>query len=313
MSNDKKIEFKLSDTLILDSKNGAESSTKSKMSHIEVNPYMSMNYSGEYAHDYHHYMKTNETDPQKSVNMLVDAENNNEFLAEDIKQSGGVLFVELPEHTLEKLRHPQYVIDHQEHDKHDETVAVVTVGCLLLGMFVFLMLVIYIRKMNKRLPERIPDIESYLSKHDHIPMKFRDMSEPLPSKPLKPILHKTKSVSFDESIDEVDEVRERPPIEAMVYDDGGEDYDIPRKNSSMMDLCPPHVKIRDVAVFTMSQDNAFNTFPRKKVSRKQSLEHIYEEIAFTPKRKIGEASRSNTTQDLRPVYMTNPHLFDRMI
>lgn len=310
MSTDEKIEFKLTKTLALDSKGGEETSKISQMSHVDINPYMSMNYSGEYAHDYHHYMKTNETDLQKSVNMLVDAENNNEFLAEDIKQSGGVLFVELPEHTLEKLRHPQYVIDHQEHDKHDETVAVVTVGCLLLGMFVFLMLVVYIRKMNKRLPERIPDIESYLNKHDHIPMKFRDMSEPLPPKPLKTILHKTKSVSFDESIDEVDEVRDRAPIEAMVYD---EQYDIPRKNSSMLDLCPQHIKLRDAAVFPMSHDNAFNTFPRKKVSRKQSLEHIYEEIAFTPKRKIAEASRSNTTQDLRPVYMTNPHLFDRMI
>lgn len=56
-------------------------------------------------------------------------------------------------------------------------------------------------------------------------------------------------------------------------------YDIPRKQASMMDLYAQCVKItpKDVATFSNSQ-KPFNTFPRKNVSRKQSLEHIYDEI-----------------------------------
>lgn len=57
-------------------------------------------------------------------------------------------------------------------------------------------------------------------------------------------------------------------------------YDIPKKQSSMIDLYAQTVKITpfDIANFTLPQDANFNTFPRKNVSRKQSVEHIYDEI-----------------------------------
>lgn len=49
-----------------------------------------------------------------------------------------------------------------------------------------------------------------------------------------------------------------------------------------MDLyAKSEVKItpRDIAIYSLSQKNlGFNTFPRKKISSKSSLEHIYDEI-----------------------------------
>lgn len=50
-----------------------------------------------------------------------------------------------------------------------------------------------------------------------------------------------------------------------------------------MDLYAQSVKItpQDVAVYTLTDKKVFNTFPtRKNYLRKQSLEHIYDEIPF---------------------------------
>lgn len=58
-------------------------------------------------------------------------------------------------------------------------------------------------------------------------------------------------------------------------------YDIPRKTGSIIDLYsqPPKITPHDVAIYTLVQKKPFNTFPsRKNVVRKQSLEHIYDEI-----------------------------------
>lgn len=58
-------------------------------------------------------------------------------------------------------------------------------------------------------------------------------------------------------------------------------YDIPRKQTSMMDIYAQSIKVtpHDIANYSISQNlPGFNTFPRKNVSRKQSLEHIYDEI-----------------------------------
>lgn len=90
--------------------------------------------------------------------------------------------------------------------------------------------------------------------------------------PLRPSLRKQKSVTFEESIDEVDGRKRARSL--------GDVYDIPRKQSSLMDLCAQSVKItpHDVATYATIQKPAFHTFPRKNLSRKQSLEHIYDEI-----------------------------------
>lgn len=93
--------------------------------------------------------------------------------------------------------------------------------------------------------------------------------------PLRPSLRKHKSVTFDNSIDEVDEFNRRRTKSLP------DAYDIPRKQTSMIDLYAQSVKItpKDIATYTiMSQKSAFHTFPRKNISRKQSLEHIYDEI-----------------------------------
>lgn len=59
-----------------------------------------------------------------------------------------------------------------------------------------------------------------------------------------------------------------------------------------MDIYAQSVKItpRDIAIYSLSQKPAtFNTFPRKNVSRKQSMEHIYDEIAAKISPEIADA------------------------
>ena len=63
----------------------------------------------------------------------------------------------------------------------------------------------------------------------------------------------------------------------------------------MMDLVAQTVPITpaDFAIYAMSQKSIYNTFPRKNVSRKQSLEHIYDEIPTIAEIKAADdASRS---------------------
>lgn len=48
----------------------------------------------------------------------------------------------------------------------------------------------------------------------------------------------------------------------------------------MIDLYAQSIKItpKDIATYAISQKSGFHTFPKKNVTRKQSLEHIYDEI-----------------------------------
>lgn len=99
----------------------------------------------------------------------------------------------------------------------------------------------------------------------------------VPPLSLRPSLRKHKSVTFDESIDEVDEFNRRRTRSLP------DAYDIPRKQTSMIDLYAECVKSKitpkDVATYALSQISGnHHTFPKKNVSRKQSLEHIYDEI-----------------------------------
>lgn len=111
--------------------------------------------------------------------------------------------------------------------------------------------------------------------------------------PLRPILHKQKSVTFDDSIDEVDEYDRRRTRSLP------DAYDIPRKQTSMMDLSQS-VKItpRDIAMFLMTDTSGFNTFPRKSISRKSSIEHIYDEIPAPLEIKELNRSKSDKINDL---------------
>ena len=98
-------------------------------------------------------------------------------------------------------------------------------------------------------------------------------------------MRKNKSVSFDESVDEVDG-RNRKRASSL-----NDAYDIPRKPTSLLDICAQSVQIKphDLAVYSFPQKPGFHTFPRKNISRKQSLEHIYDEIPISL--EITEAAR----------------------
>jgi hypothetical protein len=114
-------------------------------------------------------------------------------------------------------------------------------------------------------------------------------------------LRKTKSVTFDESIDEVDEMN-RKRARSL-----GDTYDIPRRQSSMMDIYAQSVKVtpHDVALFSLAQKCPFNTFPRKNISRKQSMEHIYDEIPINSDITGAKRMKTETIDDLPDAVQQN--------
>lgn len=81
-------------------------------------------------------------------------------------------------------------------------------------------------------------------------------------------------MTFDNSIDEVDEYDRRRTKSLPNA------YDVPRKPTSMIDLYAQSIKItpKDIVTYAVSQKSGFHTFPKKNVTRKQSLEHIYDVI-----------------------------------
>lgn len=103
-------------------------------------------------------------------------------------------------------------------------------------------------------------------------------------------MKKQRSVTFDESIDEVDEFNRRRTKSLP------DAYDVPRKQTSMMDLVAQSIPITpaEFATYAISQKSIYNTFPRKNVSRKQSLEHIYDEIPTIAEIKAAEEVSKST-------------------
>ncbi|KAG5666277.1 hypothetical protein PVAND_017588 [Polypedilum vanderplanki] len=263
--------------------------TNSQLS-TEKNPYQ--NYSGEYGKEFNHYVKMglNESDAQQSVNKIVEyeMEKAKENLANEIvEEADGYIFVDVTGNEIEPLKHPQYVTDHHLVGHHEETVAMVTVGCLVLGMCIFLIIMVYIMRKQQSRDDR--DVEfidpRFETKKSKLPPS-KIVHEPLPIPPLRPSLRKHKSVTFDESIDEVDEFNRRRTRSLP------DAYDVPRKQTSMIDLYAQSIKIspKDIAAFTLSQNSGYHTFPKKSVSRKSSLEHIYDEI---PNPTIEEKKNKN--------------------
>lgn len=149
----------------------------------EHNPYA--NYSGEYGKEFNHYVKmgVNESDVQESIDKIVEIEYkkaSEEFRPHVIDNIDGYIILDT-ENELEPLKHPQYVTDHHTVSQHDENIAMVTVGCLILGMLVFLLAMVYIRRITRRVPASIDiDPEADLKK----PYKLeasKIVHEPLPS------------------------------------------------------------------------------------------------------------------------------------
>lgn len=166
------------------SNNNAKNETAS-----EHNPYA--NYSGEYGKEFNHYVKmgVNESDVQSSIDKIVEMEftkANEDFRQHEIEEADGYIYLDVSENEiseLEPLKHPQYVSDHHDVSHHEETLAMVTVGCLILGMLVFLLAMVYIRRITRRVPS-IRDIEAELQKPQkpEIFQSTKIVHEPLPSK-----------------------------------------------------------------------------------------------------------------------------------
>lgn len=154
----------------------------------EKNPYVIMNYTGEYGKEFNHYMKMglNESNVQQSVNKLVEYEikkASEEMSGNYLTEPEGYIILDVAGNEIEPLKHPQYVTDHHSVNHHDESIAMVTVGSLIFGMCIFLILMVYIiRKQNAPRERDIeiidPRFESTKSKLP--PSKI--VHEPLPSK-----------------------------------------------------------------------------------------------------------------------------------
>lgn len=146
----------------------------------EHNPYA--NYSGEYGKEFNHYVKMglNESDVQESIDKIVEIEYKkaNEEYGQNVID--GYIILD-SENEIEPLKHPQYVSDHHTISHHEESIAMVTVGCLILGMLVFLLAMVYIRRITRRLPAtRDIDPEADMQK----PYKLeatKIVHQPLPS------------------------------------------------------------------------------------------------------------------------------------
>ena len=154
----------------------------------EHNPYA--NYSGEYGKEFNHYVKmgVNESDVQSSIDKIVEIEltKANEDYRQSVEDAGGYIYLDISENeinNLEPLKHPQYVTDHHTVSHHEDTLAMVTVGCLILGMLVFLLAMVYIRRITRRVPTT-RDIEADLQKpqNPHIFEPTKIGHKPLPCK-----------------------------------------------------------------------------------------------------------------------------------
>lgn len=157
----------------------------------EHNPYS--NYSGEYGKEFNHYVKmgVNESDVQQSIDKIIDIELKNadeELQQRVLNDIDGYILVDVAGneiHSIEPLKHPQYVIDHHAVNHHDESIAMVTVGCLVLGMLVFFLAMVYIRRVTRRIPaSRDIDPEADMQKAEK-PQRLHSskiVHEPLPSR-----------------------------------------------------------------------------------------------------------------------------------
>lgn len=139
---------------------------------IDHNPYMLMNYSGEYGKLFDHYVKMgmNESGVEESVKKIVEYEVRK--AEEEYGKLDGYIILDL-ENNFEPVHHPQFVTDrHNEKMEHDEMVAMVTVACIIVGMMIFLLAVIYIKRATRPEPLSIDDIE-----FGKVPKKKDEMSK----------------------------------------------------------------------------------------------------------------------------------------
>lgn len=110
-------------------------------------------------------MGLNESSVQESIDKIVDMETKkaNEEMRQQVVEDFGYILLDVSgneiQEQLEPLKHPQYVSDHHVVSHHEESIAMVTVGCLILGMLVFLLAMVYIRRITRRIPVSRDDID----------------------------------------------------------------------------------------------------------------------------------------------------------
>lgn len=164
---------------------------KDTMTTTEHNPYA--NYSGEYGKEFNHYVKmgVNESNIQDSIDKIVEIEYktaSEDYRPEIIDTVDGYIILDV-DNNLEQLKHPQYVTDHHAIHHHEETIAMVTVGCLILGMLVFLLAMVYIRRITRRVPaSRDIDPEADMQKPQKLETS-KIVHEPLPSEKFDSIIN----------------------------------------------------------------------------------------------------------------------------
>jgi hypothetical protein len=164
-----------------------DSSDNPQLTSTEKNPYQ--NYSGEYGKEFNHYVKMglNESDAQQSVNKIVEYEikkANEDFEKQLVDEPTGYIFVDVSGNEIEPLKHPQYVTDHHVSGHHEEAVAMVTVGCLVLGMCIFLIIMVYIMRKQQPRDRHERDIEFIDPRFESTKTKLppsKIVHEPLPS------------------------------------------------------------------------------------------------------------------------------------
>lgn len=135
-------------------------------------------------------MGLNESDVQESIDKIVEIEikkANEDFRHQaEVQDVDGYIFLDISEneiHDLEPLKHPQYVSDHHSVAQHEENIAMVTVGCLILGMLIFLLAMVYIRRVTRRVPSsRDIEADMQMPQKQHIFGPTKIHHTPLPSK-----------------------------------------------------------------------------------------------------------------------------------
>jgi hypothetical protein len=161
-----------------------ESESNATVLVTEKSPYL--NYSGEYGKEFNHYMKMglNESDAQQSVNKLIELEikKAKEDFGE-FQEPDGYILVDVTGNEIEPLKHPHFITDHHaldEHHRHEENVAMVTVGCLVFAMLMFLVIMLYIMRRQSSHDRDIEEIDPKFESRKSVLPPSKIVHQPLP-------------------------------------------------------------------------------------------------------------------------------------
>ncbi|CRK94233.1 CLUMA_CG007748, isoform A [Clunio marinus] len=260
----------------------SDSFNASIINSTEHNPYE--HYKGEYGKQFNHYLKmsVNESNVQQSIDKIIDMEVR--LATEGRHQQGSLdkdeyIVYEVDGNESDAFQLPKHSIEQEAMNYHEEMMTMVTVNCFILAVIVLLIFIYVIRKIVRKRSRNV-DPEFNIQEFQK-PLKL--IQEPLPMPPIRmteekvrPKLRKSKSVTFDESVDIVDEMN-RGRASSLP-----DTYDIPRQPISIIDIYTQSKKMKTKNSPEEIRKPEFNTFPKKNTSRRQSMEHIYDELTISP-------------------------------